>query len=475
MTAHSTTQQELVEEARDALDEGHYPLRFFNDPSIYEMELERLFGNTWVFIGHESEIPNPGDYARRYIGQDTFIFVRDESGDVNLLFDSCRHRGTKVCRAEQGNTSHFRCPYHGWTYKNDGTLIGVPQKDIAFQSLDREEHSLHHVPRLDSYEGLVFASLAEDGPSLEEHLGDYKWYLDIQLKLAEGGMEVIGEPHRWIIDANWKTIADNFNGDSYHTAWAHGSIVDLELGGDETVGSAGTGESLDRHIHCDGHTTSLRMMDDEDIYLTYPEEVWDLFDHGDLSDDQLEVARQSLSFTGSIFPNFGFLHFGDTTDNPNEDVAPFFTIRKWRPLGPEKMELWSWGLAPKQAPDHVKERMYKIYTSNFGPTGNFEQDDVPIWSSITDMAQSQMARKQDLQLNYQMGMEWMSHVEYDEEWAGPGTAYAENLEEGGMRLFHEQWFEALAQNEPVATRSARADGGCSSCGSCSETEMEDDR
>lgn len=438
---------EVLREVRERLDQGRFPLQLFQDDDLHELEVERLFGQSWVFIGHESEIPEPGDYARRYIGDDPFIFVRDESGEINLLFDSCRHRGTQVCRAEQGNTSHFRCPYHGWTYKNNGEAAGIPQKTKAFQELDREEHGLVHVPRLESYEGLVFASINEDVPSLEEWLGDYKWYLDIQLKLPDGGMEVVGEPHRWVIDANWKTIADNFNGDSYHTAWAHGSVVDLELGGEETVGHAGTGESIDHHVHCDGHTTSIRGFEDEDVFLTYPDEiVEDLFTRDELSEAQWQVARQALSFTGAIFPNFGFLHFGDTTDDPNMDVCPFFTIRKWRPISPDQMELWSWGLVPKNAPESFKERMYKIYTSNFGPTGNFEQDDVPIWKSITEAAGGQFARSQDLQLNYQMGLEWMSEMALDEDWEGPGFAYSENLEEGGMRLFHEQWYEMLAGN-----------------------------
>ncbi len=443
--------EQAIRDARGALDDGLFPLDFFNNEDVHELEMERIFGQAWIFVGHETEIPEPGDYARRYIGNDTFIFVRSEDGEINLLFDSCRHRGGQVCRAEQGNTSHFRCPYHGWTYKNDGEAAGIPQKPKAFKELDREEHGLAHVPRLDSYEGLVFASLAEEGPTLDEWLGDFTWYLDIHTKLPDGGVEVIGEPHRWVIDANWKTISDNFNGDSYHTAWAHGSVVDMELGGEETVGHAGTGESIDHHVHCDGHTTSIRGFEDEDVFMTYPDEVVDnVFSKDGLSEAQWQVARQALSFTGGIFPNFGFLHFGDTTDDPNKDVAPFFTIRKWRPLASGEMELWSWGLAPKNASQEFKDRMYKMYTSNFGPTGNFEQDDAPIWKGITEGADGQFAQKQDFQLNYQMGFDWMSEMALDEDWDGPGFAYSENLEEGGMRLFHEQWYELLTEGDREA-------------------------
>ncbi|MHC3437430.1 aromatic ring-hydroxylating oxygenase subunit alpha [Natrialbaceae archaeon A-gly3] len=439
-------EDEIVRSVEESLEEGKFPFRFYNDPDVHKLEMDRIFGNEWIFVGHESEIPEPGDYARRYIGNDPFIFVRDEKGEINLLFDACRHHGAQLCRAEQGNTSHFRCPYHGWTYKNDGDLIGVPQKNTGFKNLDRDENGLFHVPRLESYKGLVFGSLAEEGPSLEEHLGGYKWYLDIQLDMADGGMEVMGEPHRWEIDANWKVLSENLNGDSYHTAWAHGSILDLELGGEETVGGAGTGESIDRHVYVDGHTLSTRMLD-ESVYLTYPEEVQSILTDDGLSEEQFDIARRALQFVGSIFPNFGLIHFGNTTDDSAKDVCPFFTIRKWRPMGPDKMEIWSWALVPKEAPQEFKERMYKVYSGNFGPTGNFEQDDISLWEGITDSAQAQVARQQNYELNYQMGMEWMTDVDIDEDWKGPGTAYTENLQEGGMRQFHEQWYEAVIDEE----------------------------
>jgi phenylpropionate dioxygenase-like ring-hydroxylating dioxygenase large terminal subunit len=128
----------LLAQAEEAKEEGLLPATVFNDEDIYEAELWRIFAQEWIFIGHVSEIPEPGDYARRYIGTDPYIFVRDKDGEIQVLFDSCRHRGTKICRAETGNTSHFRCPYHGWTYKNDGTLQGIITLDDALVLLASE-------------------------------------------------------------------------------------------------------------------------------------------------------------------------------------------------------------------------------------------------------------------------------------------------------------------------------------------------
>src|SRR5579864_1348448 len=113
-------------------------LRLFTDPEIYRWELERLFTRAWIVLAHESEVPNPGDYVSRSIGQDPVIVSRDQDGAVHVLLNVCAHRGMQVCRAEYGHTSTFRCPYHGWVYGLDGSLKGVPaEKEIYGERLDK--------------------------------------------------------------------------------------------------------------------------------------------------------------------------------------------------------------------------------------------------------------------------------------------------------------------------------------------------
>src|SRR5579862_8994254 len=106
----------LSEMARD-LELGLVPLQIFNHREVYDLELRRIFARSWVFIAHEMEIPNAGDFVRRAIGEDPFICVRDDHGDVRVLLNSCRHRGTTLCRVDAGNTRVFTCPYHGWSYR----------------------------------------------------------------------------------------------------------------------------------------------------------------------------------------------------------------------------------------------------------------------------------------------------------------------------------------------------------------------
>ena len=128
------------------LDQGLLPLRIYSDPEIFELEMERLFSKVWLFVGHQSEIPNPGDYVLRNLARDSFMFVRGRDGKIRVLLNACRHRGMKVCRVERGNTPTFRCPNHGWTYNNTGELWGVPAMEEAYgDSLDRLQWSL--IPR----------------------------------------------------------------------------------------------------------------------------------------------------------------------------------------------------------------------------------------------------------------------------------------------------------------------------------------
>ena len=98
----------ILDAASEGIDKGKIPLKVFCHPEIYEMEMETIFSRCWIFLGHETEIPNAGDYCIRYIGEDQFIWVRDENNKIRAFLNSCRHRGTALCRAEVGNASHFR-------------------------------------------------------------------------------------------------------------------------------------------------------------------------------------------------------------------------------------------------------------------------------------------------------------------------------------------------------------------------------
>lgn len=424
------------------VENGSLPLWLFNDPDLYRLELERIFAASWIFLAHESEVPKPGDYVARSIGEDPFIVVRGDDGLVRVLFDSCRHRGARVCLADKGNTASFFCPYHGWMYKNTGELTGVPNIRTAYKNLNIKEWSLLSAPRVETYHGLIFASLNPNIGPLTDHLGNYRWYLDIHLKVCPEGLEVVGEPHRWQIDADWKSGSDNFAGDSYHTQTLHQSILRMGLA---TVAAAGaSGGKNDIHVtECAGHTTSIRRKDAGQVYFWgYPEEVYKSFKPDLLTAEQFELAQRSVSHTGTIFPNLSLIHIY-AKDDPAREGATYFSLRQWKPRGPGKLEAWSWVLVPKSAPPEYKRHAYKVAVASFSPSGNFEQDDSIAWTGVSRAAKGVFAKSQNVALNYQMGLEGMSDAKIMSDWPGPGVVYDSNLEEGVQRTFWRHWSRAM--------------------------------
>lgn len=424
------------------LRHGLLPLRVFNNQQIYDAELRRIFARSWVFIGHESELPNPGDYAMRTIGEDPFIFVRGHDGVVRVLLNACRHRGAQVCRTEMGNAKAFTCPFHGWSYRNTGELMGVPVKNEGYRQLDEKKWSLFAAPRVESYCGLVFANLDPAAPTLEDSLGDYKWYLDIQFKLSDGGMVVVGEPHRWMVDANWKQGAENFCGDSSHTQMTHRSVLDAGIVDRAAAGSPGKKHGF--HVHdCDGYAISIRQVEDTaERFWEYPPEVTQHFNTNRLCDAQLALARRSLVHNGTVFPNFSFLHIG-LTDSRDRPAAGYLSVRTWQPRGPGRTEIWNWIMVPKEASEEYKRRAYQVGMSSFGPSGSFEQDDVAVWPGVARSAATVFAEINNIKLNYQMGLGDMGTATPVTNWEGPGVAVQSNAGEGGLRTFHKTWYARM--------------------------------
>ena len=200
----------------------------YTDPRIFAEELSRIWYRTWVYVGHASEIAQPGDYVRKSIGLQDVIMTRGADGGVHLLLNRCAHRANLVCEADRGNSKSFRCPYHGWTYRNTGELIGFPfNQGYGGKGTIEGELSLAAVPRVDSHQGFVFASMAADGPSLATHLGEAAGELDRLARLSpDGEVELTAGWLKHRTRANWKLLAENET-DGYHPQFVHGSIFSV--------------------------------------------------------------------------------------------------------------------------------------------------------------------------------------------------------------------------------------------------------
>jgi phthalate 3,4-dioxygenase subunit alpha len=447
--------QPVLDDVRD----GMIPAIIYSDPGIFEREKRRVFGRAWMFLAHESEIPEPGDYVVRRIVDDSFIVVRDERSAIRVLFNMCLHRGMQVCRSELGNTSHFRCPYHAWTYRNTGELTGVPFHKDAYggdAGLRREGVSLLSAPRVDSYAGLIFASLDPKAPPLADHLGGFRFYLDFYLRQSAAGAEVRG-PQRFRVKANWKIGAENFAGDTYHTPHTHASVVDINLfaapkarkrkeGALYFAGSGG------------GTTYKLPMTNFRDNLLSigYPEEmiermqeIWD-------SDHQAMVGSAGfMPSAATLLPNLSFVHNWPVV-NDDGLVAPFISMRLWQPVSAIETEVYSWFCVDRDAPADYKAASYKAYLMCFGSSGMFEQDDVENWTSITQMSRGQMAER--LNLHSRMGLLRNGEpVTAPIDWPAPGRAHV-GFGEFNQRELLALWCD-LMDDRRSSSESAGGDGG----------------
>ena len=186
--------------------------RFYKDTSIFDLEKHNIFYNSWIFIGHESQIPNKGDFFVYKLLDEEIIVLRNKENKVKAFFNVCRHRGSRVCLEEKGNTSRFSCPYHSWTYNLDGKLLAA--KSLR-EGIDKSKLGLHPC-NIESASGMLLINLSDNPQSLKNLQSDLKEPFEMfgfkDLKVAA---------HKnYPIASNWKLAVENYQ-ECYHCAPAH--------------------------------------------------------------------------------------------------------------------------------------------------------------------------------------------------------------------------------------------------------------
>jgi len=211
----------------------------YTDEAIFQAELQKIWHRTWVYVGHASEIPKANDFVMKSIGPEPIIMTRDRDGQVHLLHNRCPHRGNRVCVSDKGNARSFTCPYHGWTFSNNGQLRGYPFPS-GYEGANRDELGLGRVARVATYKGFVFGSFAAEGPTLEEHLGAAKDSIDmLVMNSPQGEVQVTAGFLKHKVKSNWKFVMENET-DGYHPSFVHASIFEVAKSG---IGSLYSSES----------------------------------------------------------------------------------------------------------------------------------------------------------------------------------------------------------------------------------------
>jgi phenylpropionate dioxygenase-like ring-hydroxylating dioxygenase large terminal subunit len=425
---------------RDELARGAIPGYVYSDPDVFARERTHVFGRTWNCLGHESEVPLPGDYVVRYIGDDSLIVTRGSDGVVRAFHNVCRHRGMEICRAETGNATQHTCPYHAWTYDLDGRLTGVPMEKPGYgpSGLQKADFGLLPVAQFGIYNGLMFANFDASAPDLRTWLGDFAWYLDLVLARTPLGFEVTGPPQRWITGGNWKMASENFIGDSYHAAFTHRSVMEIGLHPntmrDWTKGG-------NRHgVHVQVEPGSLGFTRLAPAQRGYPAELVELFQKTlpPVQACLLSEPEPRWPSRMHLYPNLSFLG-GACYVAPGVQI-PFLTMRVWRPIGPASMEVWSWVLVEREAHPEFKRLSQRAYMLTFGSSGTEEQDDAENWTSIARASRGPAAGAMEQLLTMNVAQNLPPVVA---DWPGPGTAYDTTYADIGQRWLLERWLSDM--------------------------------
>jgi nitrite reductase/ring-hydroxylating ferredoxin subunit len=414
----------------------------FSSEEIFQRERERVFARSWNFVGHTSQLSRNGDFFLSRCGTEAVVVSRDERGAINVLLNSCRHRGMPACRYDSGNAAGFICSYHGWSYGLDGALTGVPKFKERYQGrLEREKWGLVRA-RVAIFHGSIWASFDETLPSFEEYLGsDMQFYLRILLQGPDGeddGYEVIGGIVKWQVPCNWKFGAENFAGDHYH-GYSHISVERL------AVGLSG---KASRHNFAAVKTPRqpMSVADPKRGHTIRASVYKELAAYDDQEGASAEVngyyrkcheQRQRrlgdksrlMIHGGVIFPNTHFNSAGRTT------------IGLWLPLGAGRTEIWRWLFVPRRAPAAVKDTLREYYLRYAGPAGMVEQDDMENWTAAQRGAESLVSRKYPFNYQLAMGLERRARAD---EWLGEEVTITEDVTEHNQRAFYGHWARQVA-------------------------------
>ena len=422
----------LVDQEKGLIDP-----RIYSDQSLYELELERVFGRSWLLLGHETHIPKVGDFLATYMGEDPVVMVRQKDHSIKVFLNQCRHRGMRICRSDSGNAKSFTCSYHGWAYDIAGKLVNVPYEKEAFCNTKEGDCGFEKADwgplqaRVATYKGLIFANWDAEAPDLETYLGDARPYMDVMLDRSDAGTEAVCGFQKWVIPCNWKFAAEQFCSDMYHAGtMAHLSGVLSSLPPDMDLSQMKmpmTGNQF--RAEWGGHGTGW-MNDDLGLLqaLMGPKVVkyWTEGAAAERAKERLTIpAHRMVAMHMTVFPTCSFL-------------PGINTIRTWQPRGPNEVEVWAFVVVDADAPAEIKDEFRRQNIRTFNAGGTFEQDDGENWVEIQRVLRGHKARSTSFCAQMGIGVNDKGSADF------PGkTSYVYGEE--AARGFYHHWSRMMSE------------------------------
>mgnify|MGYP001346393204 FL=1 len=365
-------------------NEAHKDL-YIND-EVFDLEIEHLFRNTWVYVGHGSQVPNKGDYFTTTVANQPLIMVRHSDDTIKILENRCAHRGVELVAQTHGNTGRtFSCPYHAWTYKTDGSLIGIPVKE-GYDKTGFEKSSakkgLQNIKNVHVYRDFVFVRLADEGLSFEEFFGESLTSIDNMVdRSPEGRLEVVGNPLRYMNNCNWKMLVENQT-DSFHPMIVHYS-------------SAGTVKKIWEEMQpYEGPKPMVvecivPFTMDYDFYKKMGIRVWqnghghtgvNFSIHSDYTDASGYFEKMVKSYGETRAKEILDENRHNTIYFPNIMVkGPIQTLRVFKPIAANRTLVESWIFRLVGAPDMLLERTAMYNRLINAPTSIVGHDDTEVY------------------------------------------------------------------------------------------------
>ncbi|NNB02025.1 benzoate 1,2-dioxygenase large subunit [Pseudomonas fragi] len=431
----------------DDKEKGIYRCKreMFTDPDLFELEMTHIFEGNWIYLAHESQIPNVNDFLTTTMGRQPIFIARNKAGELNAFLNACSHRGAMLCRHKTGNRASYTCPFHGWTFNNSGKLLKVKDPAAAGypEGFNCEgSHDLTKVARFESYRGFLFGSLNPDVKSLAEHLGESAKIIDMIVDQSADGLEVLRGSSSYIYEGNWKLTAEN-GADGYHVSSVHWNYAATqnqrtlrEAGEEIKTMSAGSWAKGGGGFYSFDHGHLLlwtRWANPED------RPAWERRD---------ELARDF----GQARADWMIENSRNLCLYPNVYLMDQFSsqIRIARPISVNQTEITIYCIAPKGESSEARTKRIRQYEDFFNVSGMATPDDLEEFRSC--------------QTGYGAGRGWNDMSRGAEHWVEGADAAAEEIDlkpllsgvrtedEGLFVLQHKYWQQTMlkaATGEPA--------------------------